>query len=98
VGGRQTAVRPPFLGDRQDLFLRRQVVEAVNSADSLAKSKVTWQDYVLAAQRDDEGALRRPRANPRDLGQYRNELVVWHSRQRLRVKPPVRQALGQIAD
>jgi hypothetical protein len=74
------------------------VVEAVNSADSLAKSKVTWQDYVLAAQRDDEGALRRPRAYPRDLGQDRNELVVWHSRQRLGVKPPVRQALGELAE
>jgi len=48
------------------------VIEAVNSADSLAKTKVTWPDYVLTAQRNDEGTLRRPRAYPRDLGQYRD--------------------------
>ena len=69
VGGRQTAVGPPFLGDRQNLFLRRQVIEAVNSADSLAESKVTWQDYILAAERDDQGTLRRPRAYPGYLGE-----------------------------
>ena len=59
------------------------MIEAVNSAHSLAKGKVTWQDYVLAAERDDERALRRPRAYPRDLGEYRNKLFVWQRRQRL---------------
>jgi len=72
VGDRQTAVGPPFLGDRQNLFLRRQVIEAVSSSDSLAESKVTGQDYVFAAERDDEGTLCRPRAYPGDLGQFRN--------------------------
>src|ERR1017187_942301 len=96
--GCQAAVGPPFLGDRQDLFLRGQVVKAVDSAHSLAESKVTWQDYVLAAEPDDEGALRGPRAYPGNLGQDRNELVVWHRRQCCRVKPPVRQALGELAE
>jgi hypothetical protein len=69
VGGRQTAVRPPFLGDRQNLFLRGQVIEAVGRADSLAKGKVTWQDYILSADRDDQGTLRRPRPYPWYLGE-----------------------------
>jgi hypothetical protein len=95
VSGRQTAVGPPFLGDGQNLFLRWQVIEAVNSANGLAESEVAWQDDILAAESGDQGPLRRPRAYPGDLGQYRNELVVCHRGQRLRVKPPVQQSAVQ---
>src|SRR6266545_684240 len=57
VTGRQAAVGPPLLGDRQNLLLAGEVVQLKDSLDGLAQRQIARQDDVLALQRDEQGAL-----------------------------------------
>lgn len=69
VAGGQAAVRPPLVRDGEDLLRAGEVVQPVGGPDRLAQGQVAGQHDVLAAQRDDQRALHRPRADPRDRGQ-----------------------------
>jgi hypothetical protein len=48
VTGRQAAVGPPLLGDRQNLPLAGEVVQLIDSLDGLALRQIARQDDVLA--------------------------------------------------
>src|SRR5207247_3916822 len=76
IAGRQAAVRPPFLGDAEDLLLGGKVVELIGNLDGLTERKVARQDDVFSLERDDEGALHGPRAYPRNRGEFCHELVI----------------------
>jgi len=69
IAGRQAAVRPPFLGDSEDLRLGGEVVELISGLDGLTERKVAWQHDIFALQRNDEGALYCPGTYPRDCGE-----------------------------
>src|SRR6266498_844415 len=84
VAGGQAAEGPPFLGDGEDLLLGGEVVELVGGLDGLTQRQVARQDDIVAAQRDDEGALHGPRAYPRNRGELRHQLVIGQAAQDLR--------------
>jgi hypothetical protein len=74
------------------------VIELIGGLDGLAKRQVTWQDDVFTLQRDDEGALHRPRAYSRDGGELGHQLLVRQAAQRARVQPAVRHPPGQVPE
>ena len=98
VAGGQAAVGPPFLGDVDDLLLRGDVVEPVGGPDGLAQRQVAGQNDVLAAERDQHGALHGPRTYPRNGGELRQEFVVGQGAQHVSVQAAVHQALGEVAE
>src|SRR5229473_4374290 len=98
VAGRQAAVRPPFLGDGEDLLLGGEVVELVRGPDGLTEREVAWQDDVFSLERDNEGALHGPGTYPRNRGELAHELIVWQPAQDLGVQPAVRQPRGEVAE
>jgi hypothetical protein len=57
------------------------VVELIGDLTGLAERKISRQDDVLSAERDDEGALDGPGTYPRNCGELRHELVVWQAAQ-----------------
>src|SRR5216684_2535629 len=83
VAGRQAAVRPPFLGDGEDLLLGGEVVELVRGPDGLTER---------------EGAWHGPGTYPRNRGELAHELIVWQPAQDLGVQPAVRQPRGEVAE
>jgi hypothetical protein len=48
VAGRQTAVRPPFLGDGENLLLGRKMVQLISGLDSLTERKIAGQNDVFS--------------------------------------------------
>src|SRR5580693_1924044 len=98
IAGREAAVGPPFLGDREDLLLRREMVEVVGGLDGLAERQVARQDDILPAERDEHRALHGPGADTGNLGQFREELVVGQAAQDVLAEPAVLQARGEVAE
>src|SRR5438105_10276205 len=76
VTGGQTAVGPPLFCDGDDLLLTWQMVELVGALHGLAQRQVAWQHDVFSLQRDEQRALRGPRAYPRDGRECCHELLV----------------------
>ena len=56
------------------------------------------QDDVLAAERDEHGALHGPRAYPGDNGQLRQQFVVGKTAEHVLVQPAVGKPLGEVAE
>jgi hypothetical protein len=98
VAGGQAAVRPPLLGDRQDLLLAGQVVELVAGPDGLTERQVARQHDVFAAESDEQGTLDRPRAYPGDGSEHGDDLVIGQAAQRLLVQAAVREPFGEVAE
>ena len=92
-----TAVRPPLLSNCQHLGLTGEVVQLVGTPDDLSQCKVTREDHVLSSQRKDERALSRPWANPWDLRERGDDLVVGQLAQGVGVQSTVGEALGEVA-
>ena len=74
------------------------MVELVGGLDGLAEREVARQDDVFAAERDEQGALHGPRADPGNGGELGDELVVGQAAQHVLVQPAVRQPLGEVAE
>jgi hypothetical protein len=73
-------------------------VELIGGLDGLAERQVAWQDDVFSAERDEHGALYRPRAYPRNGGELCDELVVAQAAQGVLVQAAVGQPLGEVAE
>ena len=65
-------------------------VELIGGLDGLAERQVAWQDDVFSAERDEHGALYRPRAYPGNGRELCHQLVVGETAQHVRVQPTVR--------
>src|SRR5690349_11544569 len=94
VAGRQAAVGAPSVGDGQDLMLGGEMAELVGGLDGLTEGQVTGKDDVLAAERDEHGALYRPRAYPRDGDELRDQFVVRQAAQGVLVEAAVGEPPG----
>jgi hypothetical protein len=63
------------------------VAELAGDLDGVRKRKVSRQDDVFSAERDDEGALHGPGTYPRNCGALCDERVVGQAAQHVRVQP-----------
>jgi hypothetical protein len=74
------------------------MVELVGALDRLPQRQVARQYHVFSPQRNEQRALRGPRADAGNGGECRDELVVRQPAQRIHVQPPIRQPLGEVTE
>src|ERR1700732_4100415 len=75
IARREAAIGAPLLGDVQNLLLGGPVIKLIGVLDRLARREIAGQDDVLSPERDQQSTLRRPWADPRDRGEFGDDLV-----------------------